>query len=60
MLSAAQQSIAVLAYVKNRLIAEQGDASLLSDPFFLANLDYNFATLFERYGGEITTCHISA
>ena len=51
MLTAAQQSVAVLAYVKNRLITDQGDASLLQDPFFLANLDYNFAGLFEIYAG---------
>jgi amylosucrase len=49
MLTAAQQGVAVLAYIKNRLIAEQGDASLLQDPFFLANLDYNFLALFEIY-----------
>lgn len=52
MLSAAQQSIAVLAYVKQSLIAERGDASLLQDPFFTANVDYSFAALFELYSGE--------
>lgn len=53
MLSAAQQAVAVLAYIKNRLIADKGDASLLQDPFFLANLDYNFTALFEIYGGRV-------
>lgn len=53
MLSAAQQSVAVLAYVKNRLITDKGDASLLQDPFFLANLDYNFTGLFEIYAGML-------
>lgn len=52
MLSAAQQSVAVLVYVKSRLIAEQGDHSLLQDPFFLANLDYNFCELYGLYGGK--------
>lgn len=52
MLSAVQQSVAVLSYIKTRLSAEARTAKLLEDPFFLANLDYNFVTLFAIYTGR--------
>jgi hypothetical protein len=51
MLSSPQQSTAVLSYIKTRLAADPEDAHLLQDPFFLANLDYHFYTIFDIYTG---------
>lgn len=52
MLSVTQQAAAVLGFVKGQLNKCQHDSHLLQDPFFLANLDYNFETLFTIYTGE--------
>lgn len=53
MLSAPQQSIAVLAYIKGKLAGDPATKKLLDDTFFLKNLDYNFVTLFAIYTGEL-------
>lgn len=42
----------MLGFVKGQLNKCQHDSHLLQDPFFLANLDYNFETLFTIYTGE--------
>lgn len=51
MLSVAQQSAAVLGFIKGRLGKDIDNNHFLRDPFFLANLDYNFETLFTIYTG---------
>lgn len=43
-----QQSLAVLTYTKTQLCLHRG---LVQDPFFLANLDHHFATLYKSYSG---------
>lgn len=52
MLTAAQQAVAVLAYVKKEVAQNSEDVALLQDPFFLANLDYYFTDLFQTYSGK--------